>query len=418
MRPYLVATLSSLALLSLALTSLALVSLALGGCHPEFTLPPSAGDFPVAMTPDWAHQARYAITDNLSDTLSFVTAGKAMPELLANVVVGDNPVELEGPHHIASSPDGASLYFNLSNYVPGTGSGPHGSHGLGNVPGSLVKLDAYTTVKVGEAPIDRSPGDVILSADGALAYVTHYDVLKLQQAIAEGKTEEAAYSSLAIIDTATMTRVSMTPLCVTSHGEGLSADGKTLYAVCALADQMVVVDVSDPVHPKVTLRLPVGPEAAAFGSPPTYGPYALAVSPSEGTVWISDNNSGDVRVFDPKTMQMDAQRTVLVGGVAVFGSFTHDGKTFYVPHQGDNKVTAIDTDTLATRDLSLPPSACLNPHLVTLTPDEKSALVICEGDHVKTLGSALFISLSAWAITGYVQTNLFSDGAAWLPPAQ
>ena len=91
--------------------------------------------------------------------------------------VGDVPVELEGPHHLAASPDGKYIYYNLSNYVPGTGSGPHGSHGIGTVPGSLVKLDAATSGSVAEVLVDRSPGDVILTSDGKLAFVTHYDLL-------------------------------------------------------------------------------------------------------------------------------------------------------------------------------------------------------------------------------------------------
>jgi len=79
------------------------------------------------------------------------------------------PVELEGPHHIASATDGSALYFNLSNYVPGAGGGPHGAHGTGNVPGSLVRVDPVTMQRRGEALVDRNPGDVILSADNKLA---------------------------------------------------------------------------------------------------------------------------------------------------------------------------------------------------------------------------------------------------------
>lgn len=394
---------------------MALSALIAAGCHQSVSFAPDGG-LPLPATPAWAQQTRFAITDNRSDTLSFVTPD-ATPRLLANVVIGDNPVELEGPHHIAASPDGRYVYFNLSNYVPGTGSGPHGSHGLGNVPGSLVKLDAYTNAKVGEALVDRSPGDVILSSDGSLAYVSHYDLLKLEQVLASGGTEDMAYSSLAIVETATMTRLSLTPLCVTSHGEGLSADGKTLYATCSQTDQIAVVDVSDPAHPQVTLRLGIGPNAATFGSQPSYGPYALAVSPADGSVWLSDNVSGDVRVFDPTTMTMDGARTVHVGGVAMFGVFVRDGRTLYVPHQGDDKITIIDTVALTTKDLALPADACLNVHMLTLTPDQSSAVAVCEGDHVVRPGSAAMIALDPPAVTGYATINLFPDGAVWLPPA-
>src|SRR6185503_16349199 len=125
---------------------LALFALSTIGCG-GVNLQPGQGVWAEAKTPAWAHQQRYAITDNRSDELSFVTVGQAMPQLLGNLPVGDVPVELEGPHHLASSPDGKFIYYNLSNYVPGTGSGPHGSHGTGTVPGSLVKIDAGSGAK-------------------------------------------------------------------------------------------------------------------------------------------------------------------------------------------------------------------------------------------------------------------------------
>lgn len=386
------------------------------GCHRDISFT-AGGTFPPAQTPGWARQARFAVTNNRSDTLSFVSATAAPPELLATVTIGDNPVELEGPHHLATSADGNYLYFNLSNYVPGSGSGPHGSHGLGSVPGSVVKLDARTLEKLGETLVDKSPGDIILSADGKLAYVTHYDLLKVTQVLTTGGSEEMAYSTLAIIDTATMTRLSLIPVCVTAHGEGLSADGKTLYTTCALTDQLAVVDVSNPARPQVVGRVPVGPAAARFGTPARYAPYALAVSPADGSVWVSDNNAGDVRVFDPRTMQMDPTRTVVVGGVAMFGAFTRDGGTFVVPHQGDDRLTVIATATLATQPLELPMGACLNAHMLMLTPTQTSGVLVCEGDHVIRPGTVLTLSMQPLAVTGYVSVGLFPDGAAWLPPA-
>lgn len=40
--------------------------------------------------------------------------------------------------------------------------------------------------EVGEALIDRSPGDVILTAEGKYAFVSHYDLLRLQAALTAG----------------------------------------------------------------------------------------------------------------------------------------------------------------------------------------------------------------------------------------
>jgi DNA-binding beta-propeller fold protein YncE len=400
------------------LRALAIAALSVAGCSNNVSFPKDNSQWPARAIPSWASQARFAVTDNMSDLLSFVSPSAHPPQHFGDEPVGDNPVELEGPHHIAASPDGKFLYVNLSNYVPGSGSGPHGSHGTGTVPGSLLKLDARSGQKLGEIGVDRSPGDVILSADGKTAYVTHYDVLRLQAQVTANAAPETGYSDLAIVDTDTMARLSMIPICPTAHGEGLSADGKTLYAVCALSDELVAVDVSDRSHPKVLTKVFVGPTP---GVPlnPSYAPYALAVSPTDGLVWISDNK-GDLRVFDPSTMMMDPNKVILLGDVVMFGSFTKDGKTLYVARQQDGDwVSRIDIATVKQRGaaLPLPADTCLNAHAVQLSPDEQSLIVVCEGDHVKITGSIAYVDTQAFALVGGVRVGMFADGAAWLPPA-
>jgi DNA-binding beta-propeller fold protein YncE len=384
------------------------------GCHPDVQFGSKSGNFdPPAVLP-YSSQARFAVTVNLSDELAYVSADA--PQLLGEMPVGDVPVELEGPHHIAGSPDGKYLYVNLSNYVPGTGSGPHGSHGTGTVPGSLLKIDAKTSEKVAEVIVDRSPGDVILSKDGKLAFVTHYDLLRLQSQLAAGDPPEKGFSAIAVVDTARMIRLSLTPVCPTAHGEGLSPDEKTLYVTCALSDELAVVDVSNPSKPTVTMKLPVGPAPGPVGTP-SYSPYALSVDPADGTVWVSNNSSADVRVYDPATMMMDDSKTVFTGGVSMFGAFTRDGKSFYVPHQGDDRVTWVETATLAEQTLALPQSVCLNAHALVMAPDDKSAVVVCEGDHLMRPGTVVTLNLEGFFIVGSVEVGLFPDGAAWLPPA-
>jgi DNA-binding beta-propeller fold protein YncE len=388
------------------------------GCQPEVKFGKNDnGDYAPPATLPYASQARYAVTVNLADQLAYTSADGNAPQLLGEMPIGDIPVELEGPHHIAASPDGNFLYVNLSNYVPGTGSGPHGSHGTGTVPGSLLKIDAKTSAELAEALVDRSPGDVITNKDGTLAFVTHYDLLRLQAQLAAGDPPQKGWSDVAIIDTGSMERLSMIPVCPTTHGEGLSADEKTLYVVCALSDELAILDVSNPSKPTVLNKLPVGPAPGTLGTP-NYNPYALSVNPVDGTVWISDNVSADVRVYDPGSGKMDTSKTIITGGVSMFGAFTKDGNTFYVPHQGDDKITKVDVPTLNTGVLALPSSVCLNVHALQLAPDEQSAVVVCEGDHLMRPGTVLTINVPGFFVVGAVAVGLFPDGAAWLPPAE
>src|SRR5205809_942330 len=80
-----------------------------------------------------------------------------------------------------------------------------------------------------EAVVDRSPGDVILTRDGATAYVSHFDVLRFMNALDMKLPEEQGWSTIAIVDTRTMARPALHPVCATMHGMVLSPDEKTVY---------------------------------------------------------------------------------------------------------------------------------------------------------------------------------------------
>lgn len=389
------------------------VALCLGCEGSELRIPPGLAWEAPSVAP-YIGQTRLGVTNNGDDTLSFVSTDSLdAPRVLGVLRVGNNPIEPEGPHHLVASPDGQFIYYNLSNYVISGVGGPHGSHGAGSVPGFLVKLDARTGRKVAEVLVDRSPGDVILSADGKLAYVSHYDLARLQSQLLRGAPAEQGYSNLFIIDTESMRVVSQTPLCPTSHGEGLSADGRTLYVTCSLSDQLAVVDVSNPAKPALRAKVDIGATPSPPGNP-RYAPYALAVHP-DGSVWLSNNQSNDVRVFDAQRMQMDSTKVIPVGGIAMFGDFSADGRTFYVPHQGDDRVTAIDTQTLGTRHLSLPRDRCRAAHALRRLPMGDGAVVVCEGDH-QGLGALVFLDLAAWSVRGAVPVGVFPDAVIVLPP--
>lgn len=382
------------------------------GCDRELRIPPELAWEKPAVAPA-IDQTRLAVTNNSDDTLSFVSTDSLdMPRLLGTVRVGNSPIEPEGPHHLIASPDGQFIYYNLSNYVVIGVGGPHGSHGSGSVPGYLVKLDARTGRKVGATLVDRSPGDVILSADGKLAYVSHYDIARLQQQLLKGAPAEQGFSSIFIIDTGSMTVLSQTVLCPTAHGQGLSADGRTLYVTCSLSDQLAVLDVSDPAKPLIRAKVNISALPGMPGAP-EHAPYALAVHPN-GTVWISNNQSKDVRVFDPQRMRMDAAKVVPVGGAAMFGDFSADGRLLYVPHQGLDRVTEIDTQTLAARHLALPKDRCLAAHELRRLPSGNGAVVVCEGDH-REPGSLVFLDLAGWSVRGSVNVGVFPDAVIVLP---
>ncbi len=396
---------------------ISLLLLLSGNCDREVVFPTgnSWGDPPL---PAYAGQARLAIPNYGDDTLAFVSVNAPdQPQLLGTANVGYKPLELEGPHRVVSTTDGRFLFFTLSNHVANGGTGPHGLHGMGNVLGTLVKLDLRTNRPVGKVTLDRSPGNIALSPDGKLVFVSHNDTERLNDQIAQNSPAEQGFSKVAIVDAETLELLAMKLVCPAIQGLAVSPDGRQLYVTCTLSDELAVLDVSLPSQPQVVAKIPVGPSPGKPGTP-SYAPYALRVHKS-GAVWISNNKSADVRVFDPQTRQMDPAKIVPVGSMAMSADFGTDGagnQNLYVPSQGNDHVTAIDLATLKTRELSVPKEACLSPQALQALPQGGVAAVVCEGDHLLRKGSVVFLDLAAWKVRGFVETGLSSDGLVFLPP--
>jgi DNA-binding beta-propeller fold protein YncE len=124
-----------------------------------------------------------------------------------------------------------------------------------------------------------------------------------------------------------------------------------------------------------------------------------------------------VQYLDPATLTMDPDRTVRLGGSPMFGAFTADGRTLYMPFQGVDSIAIIDpalaNPAYVPPEIPLAPSGCLNVHQLALTPDERYALVVCEGDHVGP-GTFHVVDLTEKKVLKTVQVGIFPDSVAIL----
>jgi DNA-binding beta-propeller fold protein YncE len=360
------------------------------------------------------------LTSNVGDdTLSVVDP--ALPGPAGRLPVGFNPVELEGPHHLAADPAGRFIYVNLSLAVQGSGSGPHGVHGAGDQPGFVLKLDAVTGKEVDRVKVDPNPGDSTLSPDGRVLYVTHYDEIKWRRGLGA--------SNLIAVDTARMVILARRPLCPAAHGVRLSADGARLYATCG-PDAMAVVELADPTFPATVVPVPSGGPLDAPSCQRC--PYALSVAP-DGTVWLSNLGPngggvgrGSVEVYDPATQAFDPVRRVPLRGRPVFAAFVPGpAPTEYrvlIPEQvgpGDAvHVYAPGAAGVAPERLGgieLDPAQCLNAHMMLVDASGQRGYLICEGDH-RGPGSFVWLDLPGQAVLGAVATGVFPDGLVLVPP--
>lgn len=368
-----------------------------------------------------------AITNANSDTLSILDP--ATETIRWTIPIGLTPVELEGPHHLAPSADGQFVYVPLSEAVPRSGSGPHGTHGAGDQPGYVVKLRTEDGSRVDQVQVEANPGDLVLSDDGKTGYTTHYDLLKYRDATRQGNIR-LADTNLVVIDTESMSVRHRVPICPLTHAVRLTPDGQTAYASCS-TDALAVVNLAS--DPPVAERkiLPGGFE----GSGCAYCPYALSLAP-DGAVWLSGlgpnfgiNGGGRIAVYDPASRSFDANRSLTFCGRVTFVNFSPDaaapGAYFaYVPEQGPcgdklwiYRVPAPGAAAVELASIVLPAEHCLNAHVMLTSPDERRGYLVCEGDH-RSAGSVVLLDLENRRVDKSLPVGVFPDGLALIPERQ
>jgi len=362
---------------------------------------------------------RVLTTNSGDDTVTFIDL---VDLSVCSAPVGHLPPELEGPHHGAAFADGSAFFIGLSNYVPGSGSGPHGSHGSGDVKGYLLKYDTDSLELAEDVLVDRSPGDVRLTPDEKYVLQSHFDLLRIMEYL--NPTGDAAPASpnsvLAVIDPQTLARLAMIEMCPAAHGIGLAGDSLTAYVSCYGSDQVAAVGLAPPWD-QVDL-FPVGSLMVPLGSNPAYGPYAVAVEePAAGPrrLWVSNTTSMDVRVFDATTHEMVTPPIVLPSS-PFFGDFWRG--FFVVPAYGTATLHFIDTTTFAVTTMQLPQptmadgsDGCISPH-VALTVDDRRILVACEGNHGTDPGTVLDIDPEPRATSRVIPVGVFPDDLVLISP--
>jgi YVTN family beta-propeller protein len=370
----------------------------------------------------------FVTTDNGSDRLSVVDP--ATQKVRFTIPVGFIPVELEGPHHLAADPAGRFLYINLSEAVVGSGTGPHGAHGTGTIPGFVLKLSTKDGSQVGFAQVDPNPGDLTISPDGKTIYVTHYDLNKLGQMTLQNP--RLGDSKLVVIDAATMNVTKRVPLCPAAHGVRLTPDGKTLYSTCD-TDEIAVVDLTNPaLTPRLVPLVPGQPESPSC----TRCPYALTIAP-DSTVWVSSlgpgagtlGGSGGLDIYDPALNGFDKARSAsFARGRGLFAAFKGTAASYqaYVPEQNPAVGDRIHVYTTTAGEprtegnpILLDRAICLNAHMISLSSDGDTGYLVCEGDHVGP-GTFSFLDLRTTTATSpaisSTQLGVFPDGLVLIPP--
>ena len=187
---------------------------------------------------------------------------------------------------------------------------------------SLGFYDPVTGARRGETPVGTRPHEMVLSADGRLAYVTNYGVNSYTDVAPGGKT-------VSIVDLARREKVGEIDLGEfrRPHGIERGRSGR-LYVTVDTPGSLLVLD---PSTRRVVARHDVGQSL----------PHMLALSHDEKRAWTANSGSGTVSAL--RLDAIDAPTHVPVGGVPMGLALSSDGRRLFVATRSGNEVVVIDT---------------------------------------------------------------------------
>jgi DNA-binding beta-propeller fold protein YncE len=316
------------------------------------------------------------VSNNGSDTLTLLDLAGEMP--IGSAPVGRNPIDIDGPHHLAADRAAGFVYIALAYPPLVVAPGPHSAHGFGQQPGWVQKLALDDLRVLGEVKVDKSPGDIVQSQDKRRIVVSHFD---MQKALDARLSIEQRRATLAVIDPEAIlptgspepTRITT---CILPHGVALlPPSGDTALVACFGEDALGVVDLTS--TSEAPELIPVG-SAPGMGGVPTYGPYAIVLAPDASRVAVSCTESRDVRIFDAAALST-APSVLSTMGAPYFVAWSEDLSRLYVPVQQPDALQVFDGQTGTPIDVRLFDASCMRPHEVVLSGS--TLYVVCEGDH-------------------------------------
>ncbi|MGA8034613.1 MAG: hypothetical protein WB985_01465 [Candidatus Acidiferrales bacterium] len=269
--------------------------------------------------------------------------------------IGLMPLDINGPHGIAVSPDKEYFYVAV---------------GHGQPDGSLWKFKAGTDRVLKYIPLGMFPATTDISKDGEFVYVANANF-----------HGEMVPSSISIVATDAMAEVARVTTCTMPHGSRLNPQGTKHYSACMMDDMVAEIDTHDfkvSRHFVVSSGKEMGMEGAPHAQMNMSGltcvPTWAQPSNDGSEVYVACNKSNDIVAIDVATWKL-ARRFPAGNGVYNL-AMTHDGRLVATNKRGQS-VSIFDPKT--GKELARIPTKRKVVHGAVVTPDNKYAFISVEG---------------------------------------
>src|SRR5580700_977784 len=269
--------------------------------------------------------------------------------------IGLMPMDINGPHGIAVSPDKQYLYVSV---------------GHGRPDGSVWKLKTGTDEVIRFAPLGLFPATTDISRDGEFIWVAnanfHGDMVP---------------SPISVVATDEMVEVKRITTCTMPHGSRLNPQGTKHYSACMMDDMLAEIDAHKfevSRHFVLTKDKEMGMDGAPHGQMKmgelTCVPTWAQPSNDGSEVYVACNKSNDIAVIDVASWKL-SRRFAAANGVYNL-AMTKDGRLIATNKRGQS-VSVFDPTT--GKELAKLPTKRKVVHGAVVTPDNRYAFISVEG---------------------------------------
>jgi len=274
------------------------------------------------------------------------------------------PMDINGPHGIAVSPD--KQYF----YV---------SEGHGRPEGSVWKYRAGTNEVIKYTGLGMFPATTDITPDGNFIYVAnanfHGDMVP---------------SSISVVATDQMIEVKRITTCTMPHGSRLNHAGTRQYSACMMDDMLVEIDTNKFAVSRYFTLAP-GKEMGMNGAPypasgadhkmaamgdhkPTCTPTWAQPSNDDSVIYVACNQANDIVAVN--TADWRLVRRFPAGNGVYNLAMTKDGRLIATNKRGQS-VSIFDP--VSGKELANVPTKRKVVHGAVVSPDDRYAFISVEG---------------------------------------
>ncbi|HLZ39850.1 MAG TPA: YncE family protein [Candidatus Sulfotelmatobacter sp.] len=291
-----------------------------------------------------------------ADKVVLVRFGAGGARIESETRVGVMPIDINGPHGIAVSPDKQYFYVALG-------------HGLPN--GSAWKYRAGSNDVIKYTSLGLFPATTDISPDGNFIYIAnanfHGDMVP---------------SSVSVVATDQMIEVKRIPTCTMPHGSRLNQAGTKHYSVCMMDDMLVEIDTAKFAVDRYFM-VAAGKEMGMTGAPaahsmsehkPSCTPTWAQPSNDGSIIYVACNQSNDIVAIRTDSWTM-ARR--FPAGTGVYNlAMTKDGRLIATNKRGQS-VSIFDP--VSGKELARIPTKRKIVHGAVVSPDDRYAFISVEG---------------------------------------